>query len=94
VLGWIIGFVRAAPMGSIPALLHHKASIPGPQVNYNGFLGGVDLGYNWQSGIWVFGLEGDFDGSSMQGNTAFVLVFNCSVKHNWVADATAREKKH
>ncbi len=66
-------------------------SIPGPQVNYNGFLGGVDVGYNWQfGGMWLVGIEGDFDGSTMQGNTACVLVFNCSVKHDWVADITGR----
>ena len=26
----------------------------------------------------------------MQGNTACILVFNCNVKHDWVADITAR----
>jgi outer membrane immunogenic protein len=25
----------------------------------NGVLGGLQLGYNWQSGAWVYGLEGD-----------------------------------
>jgi outer membrane immunogenic protein len=25
----------------------------------DGFLGGVQAGYNWQSGAWVFGIEGD-----------------------------------
>jgi len=73
--------------GVSPALV---LSVPGPQVNYNGFLGGVDVGYNWQSGIFLVGWEGDFDGSSMQGNTACVGAFNCSVKHNWVADITGR----
>ncbi len=28
-------------------------------------LGGVQAGYNWQSGNFVYGLEGDFDGSSL-----------------------------
>jgi outer membrane immunogenic protein len=73
--------------GTSPSLV---LSVPGPQVNYNGFLGGVDVGYDWQSGIFLFGIEGDFDGSSMKGNTECVLVFNCSVKHDWVADITGR----
>jgi outer membrane immunogenic protein len=25
----------------------------------SGFVGGVQAGYNWQQGLWVFGLEGD-----------------------------------
>ena len=30
--------------------------------NFNGGLFGVYAGYNWQSGPWVFGAEGDFNG--------------------------------
>lgn len=29
----------------------------------SGVLGGGQLGYNWQTGSWVYGLEGDFQGS-------------------------------
>jgi outer membrane immunogenic protein len=29
-------------------------------LNQSGVLGGLYLGYNWQTGPWVFGLEGDF----------------------------------
>ncbi len=29
-----------------------------------GVLGGVQAGYNWQSGVWVFGIEADLDGTS------------------------------
>ncbi len=71
----------AAAVGTV---IPFSFGLPIASVNYNGFLGGVDLGYNWQSEIWVLGVEGDFDGSSMQGNTACLLVLNCSVKHDWV----------
>ena len=30
-----------------------------------GFIGGGQAGYNWQTGSWVFGVETDFDGSSL-----------------------------
>ncbi len=33
--------------------------------NQSGFLGGGQAGYNWQTGAWVFGVETDFDGSSL-----------------------------
>jgi outer membrane immunogenic protein len=33
-------------------------------LGYNGFLGGGQIGYNWQTGMFVVGFEGDFDGVS------------------------------
>lgn len=33
-----------------------------------GFIGGVQLGYNLQTGMWVWGLEADFDYSAMKGS--------------------------
>ena len=33
-------------------------------LGYSGFLGGAQLGYNWQSSNWVFGFEGDIDWAS------------------------------
>ena len=34
----------------------------------NGVKGGGYLGCNWQSGVWVLGLEGDFEGTSIRGS--------------------------
>jgi outer membrane immunogenic protein len=34
----------------------------------NGFLGGVQAGYNWQMGSWVVGVETDFQGSAAKGD--------------------------
>ncbi len=34
----------------------------------DGFLGGVQAGYNWQYGLWVFGIETDFQGSAGKGD--------------------------
>jgi outer membrane immunogenic protein len=47
---------------------------------YNGFMGGGQVGYNWQIDRWVFGAEADLDGvfartnvtSTFPGNAAFV----------------------
>ena len=36
----------------------------GPGSDLNGFVGGGQIGYNWQSGNWVLGVEGDFQGSA------------------------------
>jgi len=32
----------------------------------DGFLGGIQLGYNWQSGSFVYGLEADFQGAGIK----------------------------
>ncbi len=39
--------------------------------NLNGAIGGGQIGFNWQNGIWVWGLEADIQGSGQKGNTAF-----------------------
>jgi outer membrane immunogenic protein len=40
----------------------------------NGVIGGGQAGYNWQSQNWLFGLEGDIQGSGEKGSTAFTCV--------------------
>src|SRR5882672_8027865 len=39
----------------------------------NGFIGGGQLGYNWQINQWVLGLEGDFQGSGQKGDGTFLI---------------------
>jgi len=39
--------------------------------NLNGVIGGGQIGFNWQNGIWVWGLEADIQGSGQKGSTAF-----------------------
>jgi outer membrane immunogenic protein len=34
----------------------------------SGILGGGQIGYNWQAGPWVFGVETDFQGSGSKGS--------------------------
>ena len=38
--------------------------------NLSGAVAGGQLGYNWQTANWVFGLETDADWSSVQGSTS------------------------
>jgi outer membrane immunogenic protein len=58
------GFGLALSSGAIPG------SIP---LGYSGFLGGAQAGYNWQIGSLVYGIEGDFDGSTAKSSTAAVF---------------------
>jgi outer membrane immunogenic protein len=48
----------------------------------DGFVGGGQIGYNWQSNIWVYGLEADIQGTSERNsaNTAgFVPAIGCAL---------------
>ncbi|MBU6461449.1 MAG: porin family protein [Bradyrhizobium sp.] len=49
--------------------------VPDLGLNDTGVLGGVQAGYNWQSGRWVFGLEGDIDGTGLRGSAGTSGVF-------------------
>ncbi|WP_424629111.1 outer membrane protein [Bradyrhizobium sp. SYSU BS000235] len=42
----------------------------------DGYLGGAQIGYNWQAANWVYGLEADIQGSSLHDDR--VCLFGCS----------------
>src|SRR5262249_5221614 len=42
----------------------------------DGVIGGVQTGYNYQFGAWVWGLETDFQGSGQNGSSTFARTFN------------------
>jgi outer membrane immunogenic protein len=67
-----------------------SASAPLASETFNGFVGGIQAGYNQQLGVIVLGIEGDLDAASLQGTAPCVLVLNCTMKHNWIADVTGR----
>jgi outer membrane immunogenic protein len=59
----------------------------------NGFMGGVQAGYNFQSGRWVYGLEGQFSGSAIKGDDSGSLppaVGTFTSKNKWLASVTGR----
>jgi outer membrane immunogenic protein len=54
------GLGSALAVGAIPTSLSQ---------GYSGFIGGGQVGYNWQVGSLVYGLEADIDGLSAKGST-------------------------
>ncbi|MCA1510208.1 outer membrane beta-barrel protein [Bradyrhizobium sp. NBAIM01] len=64
--------------------------VPLPQVQMNGFLGGVQAGYNFQSGVLVYGVEGDFLWSGIKGRNSCFVALNCTNDTKWIADITGR----
>jgi outer membrane immunogenic protein len=63
--------------------------VPAVSTSPKGFLGGGTLGYNFQTGSWVWGAEGDFDFSTMKGSAA-CGVGTCETKNSWLATARGR----
>jgi len=56
-----------------------------------GMIGGT-VGYNWQTGPWVFGLEGDIDWASVKGttNVAGCVGGGCNSENTWLGTARGR----
>jgi outer membrane immunogenic protein len=51
---------------------------------------GVTLGYNFQTGTWVWGAEGDIDMSSIKGTTTCGVAGTCETKNDWLGTARLR----
>jgi outer membrane immunogenic protein len=66
-------------------------SIPISQTQTNGFLGGVQTGYNWQVAPWlVLGVEAQFSWTDLEGTSPCVLILACTTKHDWITTVAGR----
>jgi outer membrane immunogenic protein len=63
--------------------------VPAVSPTPKGFVGGVTLGFNYQTGVWVWGLEGDVDYSDMKGDTT-CGAGTCETKNSWLATTRGR----
>jgi outer membrane immunogenic protein len=56
-----------------------------------GLVGGT-IGYNWQTGPWVLGLEGDIDWADIKGTTNVpgCIGGGCSSENDWLGTARGR----
>ncbi len=61
--------------------------------NLNGWLGGGQIGYNWQAGSFVFGVEGDIQATGQKRSDNFTIggtAFSVDQKMPWFATARGR----
>jgi outer membrane immunogenic protein len=57
----------------------------------SGWLAGGTIGYNWQTGPVVFGLEGDIDYAHINGSAICGGgVTTCEIRNNWLGTARGR----
>jgi outer membrane immunogenic protein len=62
-----------------------QADVGPVSLDLNGFVGGGTIGYNLQTGVWVWGIEGDFNYSAMKDDVGPV-----EVSVPWFATARGR----
>jgi opacity protein-like surface antigen len=98
--GFYIGGIGGAQQGKAQFGYPGGSADPGVA----GILGGVTTGYNWQRGMWVFGLEGDWTWTDAKGGVgcgpvSFDTATNfssplyqmtCNGQETWVATITPR----
>jgi outer membrane immunogenic protein len=60
------------------------------QNSRSGFLGGGQIGVNWQSGWAVFGVQGDIAGLDVKGTTPCFEFLSCTTKSDWLATVSGR----
>ncbi len=101
--GFYIGGNAGAGYGQVDQQLNFPGPGFGPMAfdsqPISGFLGGAQLGYNWQmpNAPVVLGIEGEWDWAGLSGTAPCNLNFfgaivgmNCNVQENWIADVAGR----
>jgi outer membrane immunogenic protein len=88
-----LGYFASSSVPAVNAVGSQKAKP-------NGFTGGVEAGYNWQTGSFVFGVESDFNYLGLRGHATGRGVYPCcapaafainsSVNTNWLFTARPR----
>lgn len=86
--GWGFGTAKfnVGPIGAAPGGVSDSIS------NNGGFVGGT-LGVNFQSGAFVYGVEGDFDASGINtgsSSTACTTTGACQTGNNWLSTLRGR----
>jgi outer membrane immunogenic protein len=61
--------------------------------DFSGFLAGGQIGFNYQTGQWVWGIQGDWAWTNADGGSncsQFGLSIGCDTEVEWLASVTAR----
>ena len=67
-----------------------NGTLPSGGFDAGGGLFGATVGYNWQTGPLVFGLEGDIDWSGMKGSSVCGGAFSCSTHNDYLSTIRGR----
>ena len=96
------GFYLGGNLGGKNAKFNETLSTPTTSLGLSssgtsGIVGGGQIGYLWQTNQWVFGVEGDFDGTGLRRSLTavstvgpFIPGDTLDVRNNWQASARGR----
>jgi opacity protein-like surface antigen len=86
------GFYIGGQVGTVWGFTDWSFGDDGTSPRYAGFLGGGELGYNYQLGKWVLGVAGSTGWTNAHGARPCPqgFFFNCEMDLNWLSTATAR----
>jgi len=76
--GFYLGLTVGSLLGRDPSSIVALGSTEAFHLVPDGYQGGGQLGWNWQASSWVFGLEGDFQGSWSRDKDACVALCNAT----------------
>ncbi|MBN9041469.1 MAG: porin family protein [Rhizobiales bacterium] len=76
--------IAVVGVGAIPF------GFPIAQNSRSGFLGGAQIGYNYQVGAAVLGLQADIAGLDVKGTTPCIIALSCTAKSDWLATVSGR----
>jgi outer membrane autotransporter protein len=87
--GFYIGAYLGAEWGNTNWTFADGSSI---DPHFAGLLGGGEIGYNYQIGKWVLGVEGDIGATNARGVQPCPsgFFYNCEINVDWLSTATAR----
>jgi outer membrane immunogenic protein len=97
--GFYVGAHVGAGWGTTETTLNSVAFPGAPAVPFNlpisqnsrsGFLGGGQVGFNYQTGWIVVGAQADIAGLDVKGTTPCVIVLSCTAKSHWLATVSGR----
>ncbi|MDG4877509.1 porin family protein [Mesorhizobium sp. WSM4935] len=87
---WTGAYIGVNAGGGFGTFKHTATGTPTSiDVSSSGFLGGVQAGYNWQSGQVVYGVETDFQGADIKGDLSFPITL-LKTKVDWFGTLRAR----
>ena len=76
-----------------PVNLIAPLNFPFSQNSRSGFLGGGQVGYNWQSGWAVFGVQGDIAGTDIKGTTPCLVILSCTTRDQLAGDRVGPSRR-
>ena len=71
----------ASDCGGVPLHVGVPIDFEKRDTNPEGGFGGGQVGYNWQAGRWVFGLETDFQGAGVNGSRSLTNALPIAIDH-------------